>query len=162
MNKLIITMLIGKATELKEARAKIVNLQYDIKIKDDEITRLNHLLNELQLSNPNTPFKSNPSLSASPSSSTLTENLMKSTEEINNLKLDIARLINEKTESENAGRLLTQQVKSLELVPSTSILFLRHKYFLRHDALAPCTDDHLSYAFLKGHNSRKLNGTMRP
>jgi hypothetical protein len=118
--------------ELREARTKVVNLQFDLKEKDEELFRLQK---ELKIARQNQQSGTTPSAAASPSrasssSSSSVRDVDADTSEDNqvqlqqavqrykievaNLQQDVARLVVEKREAEDAGRKYMERAKSLQ------------------------------------------------
>ena len=121
--------------EVKELKAKLINLQYDKKRQADEILSLQTQLQALKSSLPSPSSKSAPPppsiptnhtdstalLTATDAASTSADRLQTLTEanvaldiEVNNLKQDVLRLQIEKNEAIAAGKLIRDQSKQHE------------------------------------------------
>jgi len=95
--------------KLKEVKNKVVNLQFDLKEKDNIIATLNTQVLTLQ------KYTSvSLGVPASPSNDDLEKKLEIAQNEISGLRDDIARLQTEKREAEDAGRTLTDDLKRLQ------------------------------------------------
>eukprot|EP01038_Epipyxis_sp_PR26KG_P008183 gene8183-11070_t len=102
--------------ELKELKAKQVNLMYDLKEREEELAKF-------KTSSPrssSTPLKFSTPSKESTSSLNESNNDLISTEnqklqtQISNLEKDVSRLLSEKKEAEEAGKRLSEQTKKLQ------------------------------------------------
>jgi len=95
--------------KLKEVKNKVVNLQFDLKEKDNMIASLNTQVITLQKYT-----TVSLGVPVPPSNDDLEKKLEIAQNEISGLRDDIARLQTEKREAEDAGRILTDDLKRIQ------------------------------------------------